>query len=54
MSISRESLLKHFAEHPSVAFAVTRNVAAVIGHRLQVFQAMWTREMQRAIDHRYS
>jgi hypothetical protein len=35
-----------------VGYAVTRNLAAVIGQRLQVFQAMWLREMQRVIDTR--
>lgn len=50
----RKALLEHFAANPEVAFLVTRNVAEVIGHRLQVFQAMWTREMQRAIEARYA
>jgi hypothetical protein len=27
------------------------NVAAVVGQRLQVFQAMWLREMQRMVNH---
>lgn len=50
----REALLGYFADHPEIAAAVTRNVAIVIGHRLQVFQAMWLREMQRMVDLRYS
>ena len=54
LAFSRETLLAHFAEHPSIAFTVTRNIATVIGHRLRVFQAMWTREMQRVIDLRYA
>jgi CRP-like cAMP-binding protein len=54
IAFSRSALLEHFAAHPAVAVAVTRNVAAVIGHRLQVFQAMWLREMQRTIELRYS
>jgi len=54
LAFSRDALLRHFAEHPAVGTVVTRNVAAVIGHRLQVFQAMWTREMQRVIDSRYA
>jgi len=54
IAFPRDALLRHFAENPQVAVAVTRNVAMVIGHRLQVFQAMWLREMQRTIELRYS
>ena len=50
----RASVLEHFAEHPNVGHTVTRNLAAVIGHRLQVFQTMWLREMQRVVEHKYS
>ena len=32
-----------------VGYVVMRNVAAVTGHRLQVFQAMWLREIQRTV-----
>ena len=32
------------------AHQVALNLASVIGQRLQVFQAMWLREMQRAVD----
>jgi CRP-like cAMP-binding protein len=54
IAFSRESLLEHFSGRPHVAFTVTRNVASVTGHRLQVFQAMWLREMQRVLELRYS
>jgi CRP/FNR family cyclic AMP-dependent transcriptional regulator len=54
IAFSREALLGHFAANPAVGYTVTRNVAAVIGHRLQVFQTMWLREMQRVIETRYS
>jgi hypothetical protein len=30
------------------------NLASVIGQRLQVFQAMWLREMQRVVELRSS
>lgn len=53
LAFSREAVLDHFAAHPAVGHAVTRNLAAVIGHRLQVFQTMWLREMQRVVEHRY-
>jgi CRP-like cAMP-binding protein len=49
----RGALLELFSAHPAVAYTVTRNVAAVIGHRLQVFQTMWLREMQRVVELRY-
>jgi CRP-like cAMP-binding protein len=52
LGFSRASVLEHFVTHPDVGHAVTRNLAAVIGHRLQVFQTMWLREMQRAVEHR--
>jgi len=49
-ALSRTALLDHFAAHPDVGYAVMRNLAAVIGKRLQVFQAMWLREMQRVVE----
>jgi hypothetical protein len=33
-----------------VGYAVSLNLAAVIGERLQLFQAMWLREMQRTVE----
>jgi CRP/FNR family cyclic AMP-dependent transcriptional regulator len=54
VGFSRAAVLDHFATHPGVGHTVTRNLATVIGHRLQVFQTMWLREMQRAVDHRYA
>jgi CRP-like cAMP-binding protein len=50
VALSRSSLLEHFARNPYVGYAITRNLAAVIGQRLQVFQAMWLREMQRTVE----
>ena len=49
---SREALREHFAAYPAVGFAVSLNLAAVIGQRLQVFQAMWLREIQRMVESR--
>jgi CRP/FNR family transcriptional regulator, cyclic AMP receptor protein len=54
LAFPRDAVLDHFAAHPAVGHAVTRNLAAVIGHRLQVFQTMWLREMQRVVEHHYS
>ena len=54
IAFSRAALLEHFAAHPAVAYTVIRNVGSVIGHRLQVFQTMWAREMQRSVELRFS
>jgi CRP-like cAMP-binding protein len=54
LELPREALLDYFAAHPLVGYAVTRNVAAVVGQRLQVFQAMWLREMQRVVKLSYA
>jgi hypothetical protein len=43
-------LLDHLAAHPDIGYRVALNVAAVIGRRLQVLQAMWLREMQRVVE----
>jgi CRP/FNR family cyclic AMP-dependent transcriptional regulator len=53
LALPREALLNHFAAEPGVGYVVTRNVAALIGQRLQVFQTMWLREMQRVIELRH-
>jgi CRP/FNR family transcriptional regulator, cyclic AMP receptor protein len=49
VAFPRAALLDHFANHPAVGYVVMRNVAAMTGQRLQVFQAMWLREMQRTV-----
>jgi CRP-like cAMP-binding protein len=49
VAFPRATLLEHFAVRPAVGYVVMRNVAAVTGHRLQVFQTMWLREMQRTV-----
>jgi CRP-like cAMP-binding protein len=50
IAISRDPLLKMFAELPEVGRTAALNLAAVIGHRLQLFQAMWLREIQRTVE----
>jgi hypothetical protein len=50
VSISRSALFDHFTHHPEVGYMVTLNLAAVIGQRLQLFQAMWLREMERMVE----
>ena len=46
----RAALLDHFAARPAVGYAVLGNVSATVGQRLQVFQAMWLREMKRVLQ----
>ena len=50
LAIPRVALYEHFAAHPDVGYCVAQNVAAIVGQRLQVFQTMWLREMQRVIE----
>jgi CRP-like cAMP-binding protein len=50
ITLSRETLLAHFTAHPNVGQVVCLNLAAVIGERLQLFQTMWLREMQRTVE----
>ncbi len=50
LALPRVALLEHFAAQPAIGYLVTRNVAALMGERLQVFQAMWLREMQRMVE----
>lgn len=54
LALPRAALLDYFSTHPAVGYAVTRNVASVVGQRLQVFQAMWLREMQRVVKLSYA
>jgi CRP-like cAMP-binding protein len=50
IALPREELRKFFAANPTVGYKITLNLAVVIGHRLQLFQAMWLREMQRTVE----
>ena len=50
MSLPRQRLREHFAANPEAGYTLGLNLATVVGERLQLFQAMWLREMQRAIE----
>ncbi len=50
LAFRRAELLGHLDAHPEVGYAVVGNVAATVGQRLQVFQAMWLREMKRVLE----
>jgi CRP-like cAMP-binding protein len=50
IAFQRDLLLKHFAAFPAAGHKIALNLAIVIGHRLQMFQTMWLREMQRTVE----
>jgi CRP-like cAMP-binding protein len=54
IALDREKLLAHFESCPQVGYTVSLNLASLIGQRLQLFQAMWVREMQRMVEVRYA
>lgn len=54
LAFPREPLLAFLGANPRVGYQVMRSVGVVLGHRLQVLQAMWVREMRRVIEHRYA
>jgi CRP/FNR family cyclic AMP-dependent transcriptional regulator len=54
LAFPRSTVQQLFSENHALGYTVTRNVATVIGHRLEVFQTMWLREMQRMVELRYS
>jgi CRP-like cAMP-binding protein len=54
IALSRDTLCTYFAEHPLAESTVRLNLAVIVGHRLQLFQAMWLREMQRIVELQYA
>ena len=50
IALPREALLQYFAANPAAGYKIALNLAVVIGHRLQLFQTMWLREMQRTVE----
>jgi toluene monooxygenase system ferredoxin subunit len=50
VALPRTALAEHLAAHPAIGYLVARNVSAVVGQRLSVFQTMWLREMQRVVE----
>jgi len=51
LAFRRSELLAYCAVNTKVGQVVALNIAEVIGRRLQVFQAMWLRQMQRVVTH---
>lgn len=54
LALLRDDLAAHFQASPEVGYAVTQNVASVVGQRLGIMQAMWLREIQRMVQLRYA
>ena len=50
LAFRRADLVDYCAAHPEVGYVVALNIAAVVGQRLLVFQAMWLRQMQRSVS----
>ncbi len=51
-ALSRDSLHSFFESDPHTGYLFMRNLAGVIGRRLQAMQAMWMRELQTSVAHR--
>ena len=50
IALPREALRSCFESSPALGFKIVTNLAFVVGHRLQLVQAMWLREMQRTVE----
>ena len=50
IALPREALREYLAANPAAGYKIALNLAVVIGHRLQLFQTMWLREMQRTVE----
>jgi CRP-like cAMP-binding protein len=50
IAIPRDPLLALLAANPALGYALTRSVASIVGQRLQMFQAMWLRQMQGLLE----
>ncbi len=50
IALPREGLREYCAANPAAGQKIALNLAVVIGHRLQLFQTMWVREMQRTVE----
>jgi CRP-like cAMP-binding protein len=52
VALDRDVLDAYFAAHPETGQVVAFNLASAIARRLQLFQAMWVREVQRMVESR--
>ena len=54
LALPRTQLLAYFEAHPAAGYRFTLNVASMVGHRLNVTQTMWMREVQRVVTLSYA
>ncbi len=54
LAFPRTELFAYFGANPATGFAISLNVASVIGRRLQLIQTMWLREIQRVVELRHA
>jgi len=54
LALPRTELLAHMESHPAVGYRFALNVASMVGHRLNVTQTMWLREVQRVVTLSYA
>ena len=54
LALPRTELLAYLESHPHVGYRFALNVASMVGHRLNVTQTMWLREMQRVVTLSYA
>ena len=52
LAIPREDLQRFFTSRPELGLVVMTNLAAIVGQRFQLFQTMWLRQVQRAVEMR--
>jgi CRP/FNR family cyclic AMP-dependent transcriptional regulator len=50
--IPREDLQRFLTSRPELGLMVMTNLAAIVGQRFQLFQTMWLRQVQRAVEMR--
>ena len=50
IALEGDALREFFERSPRIAYKISSNLAMVVGHRLQLLQTMWLREMQRTIE----
>ena len=50
IALSREALTAFCEREPEIGRRISLNLAILVGQRLQLVQAMWMREIQRAVE----
>jgi CRP/FNR family cyclic AMP-dependent transcriptional regulator len=54
VAFSREGLRHYALACPEIGCTVFLNLAAVVGQRLQLFQTLWLREVERLVELRFA